>query len=107
MGENMENLNETYFLNSYLSTKSASIDNFVSAPLVEKVMQQMYWQQNYDTRCIISSHMIYLHDDSLTPMLCWMLYSHEQSRRKNHVLYFSMKLKAIPNDTTVLHMKDY
>lgn len=36
MGENMENLNETYFLNSYLSTKSASIDNFVSAPLVEK-----------------------------------------------------------------------
>jgi hypothetical protein len=36
MSENMENLNETYFLNSYLSTKSASIDNFVSAPLVEK-----------------------------------------------------------------------
>jgi hypothetical protein len=36
MGEKMENLNETYFLNSYLSTKSASIDNFVSAPLVEK-----------------------------------------------------------------------
>lgn len=36
MGENMENLNETYFLNSYLSTKSAPLESFVSSPLVEK-----------------------------------------------------------------------
>ena len=36
MEEEMEKLNETYFLNSYLSTKSAPLNNFVSDPLVEK-----------------------------------------------------------------------
>lgn len=36
MEEDMEKLNETYFLNSYLSTKNASLDNFISDPLVEK-----------------------------------------------------------------------
>lgn len=36
MEEDMEKLNETYFLNSYLSTKNAPLDNFISAPLVEK-----------------------------------------------------------------------
>jgi len=36
MEENMEKLNETYFLNSYTSTKNASLDNFISSPLVEK-----------------------------------------------------------------------
>ena len=72
MEEEMEKLNETYFLNSYLSTKSAPLENFISNPLVEKVMQQMYWQQNYDARCIISNHTTYLLDDSPIQMLCWM-----------------------------------
>ena len=36
MEEDMEKLNETYFLNSYLSTKSAPLENFISNPLVEK-----------------------------------------------------------------------
>jgi hypothetical protein len=36
MEEDMEKLNETYFLNSYLSTKNAPLNNFVSDPLVEK-----------------------------------------------------------------------
>ena len=36
MEEDMEKLNETYFLNSYLSTKNAPLDNFVSDSLVEK-----------------------------------------------------------------------
>ena len=36
MEEEMEKLNETYFLNSYLSTKSAPLESFVSSPLVEK-----------------------------------------------------------------------
>ena len=36
MEEEMEKLNETYFLNSYLSTKSAPLESFVSDPLVEK-----------------------------------------------------------------------
>jgi hypothetical protein len=36
MEEDMEKLNETYFLNSYLSTKNAPLENFISNPLVEK-----------------------------------------------------------------------
>ena len=41
MEEDMEKLNETYFLNSYLSTKNVSLDNFVSDPLVEKQIQNI------------------------------------------------------------------
>jgi hypothetical protein len=36
MEENMEKLNETYFLNSYISNKNAPLENFISDPLVEK-----------------------------------------------------------------------
>ena len=36
MEEDMEKINETYFLNSYLSTKNVSLNSFVSNPLVEK-----------------------------------------------------------------------
>ena len=36
MVEDMQDLNETYFLNSYLSTKNVSLNDFVSSPLVEK-----------------------------------------------------------------------
>ena len=36
MAENMWKKNETYFLNSYLSTKNVSLDSFVSSPIVEK-----------------------------------------------------------------------
>ena len=36
MEEDMEKINETYFLNSYQSTKNVSLNSFVSNPLVEK-----------------------------------------------------------------------
>ena len=36
LSENFEKTNEKYFLNSYLSTRNASLDSFVSDPLVEK-----------------------------------------------------------------------
>lgn len=36
INEDMEDLNKTYFLNSYLSTKNVSFDSFVSSELVEK-----------------------------------------------------------------------
>ena len=36
MVKNAQELGETYFLNSYLSTKNVSFDDFVSTPLIEK-----------------------------------------------------------------------
>jgi hypothetical protein len=36
LSEDFEKTNEKYFLNSYLSTRNASLDKFVSNPLVEK-----------------------------------------------------------------------
>ncbi|MBQ5945781.1 hypothetical protein IJL65_05445 [bacterium] len=36
MGEDMEKVSETYFLNSYLSTKDVHLDSFISTPLVER-----------------------------------------------------------------------
>lgn len=41
LSEDFEKTNEKYFLNSYLSTKNVSLDNFVSDPLVEKQIQNI------------------------------------------------------------------
>ncbi len=63
MEEDMEKLNETYFLNSYLSTKNASLDNFISDPLVEKQISNII-ELNKQGKPVLK-----------TILLCWSLNS--------------------------------
>lgn len=63
MEEDMEKLNETYFLNSYLSTKSAPLESFVSDPLVEKQISNII-ELNKQGKLIPK-----------TILLCWRLNS--------------------------------
>jgi hypothetical protein len=41
MNENMEKMNQTYFLDSYQSTKKVSLDDFVASPIVEKQVKYL------------------------------------------------------------------
>lgn len=41
MNENMEKMNQTYFLDSYQSTKKVSLDDFVASPIVEKQVRYL------------------------------------------------------------------
>jgi len=41
LNDNMEKMNQTYFLDSYQSTKKVSLDDFVASPIVEKQIKYL------------------------------------------------------------------